>query len=92
MIPRARDAGRRHDRSERVAPPMTDDPLQPYVLAACDGGRCRALMAVDGEPLDDLLAWMAALAQDLRRRRVVGRLVLIEREPGAAVARRRLWP
>ena len=72
---------------------MTDnDPPPPYVLTVCDGAGCRPLLSVEAMPPDDLDALVAELARYLRRRRVVGRLLLRRRDSGAVVARRGIWP
>ena len=78
---------------------MDDEPAggEPgrYVVVAVDGFGRRALFALDDDDLPyrgRVVAWLADLAAYLRDRRVVGRVKLVDRETGAVLVRRRVWP
>ena len=64
-----------------------------YVVSVCDGGGCAEVLAIDdaGTPARAVrrLATIAAL---LRRRGVLGTLVMTEEGTDRPVATRRIWP
>ena len=72
-----------------------DEEASRYVVVLVDGSGRRPMLRLDAEEVDDYhdaAAWFADLARQLREKRVVGRLELIDRETGAVLVRRRVWP
>jgi hypothetical protein len=75
--------------------------LPTYLVLACEDDRCRTMTTFadphhrDAAPAAArarLAATLAELATRLRDRGAVGRLVLLNRDTGEIVARRRVWP
>ena len=63
------------------------------VVAVCDGGGCVEVLVIDdAERPDQAVRRLAAIAERLRERGVLGALVLTEEATGRVVARRRVWP
>ncbi len=63
------------------------------VVAVCDGGGCREVPVVDDAARPaQAVRRLALIAESLRRRGVLGTLVLTEEATGRVVASRRVWP
>ena len=79
---------------------MTGPGARSYLIAVCEGRHCvpvRDLGGLGGLPGGppteaEARALLARLAEALRARGVLGRAVLLDRESGAVVAARQLWP
>ena len=64
-----------------------------YEVAICDGDGRRDLLVIDDvETPEQAAARRARLATGLRRRGVLGSVVLTDAGTGTIVARRRVWP
>ena len=63
------------------------------VVTACDAGGCaEALVVDDAETRAQAVRRLALIAETLRRRGVLGTLVMTEEGTGRVVAARRVWP
>jgi hypothetical protein len=65
-----------------------------YLVSLCEGDRCLSLFNVDDVPVTvaDLLPFLAELADRLRAKGAMGRVVVTEGQSGVVVASRRVWP
>ena len=64
-----------------------------YVVAIRDGSGSREVLVVDdAETLQQAARWLAAIAERMRERSVLGVLELREAATGRVVAARRVWP
>ena len=67
--------------------------LPVYVVAIRDGSGSREVLVVDdAETLQQAARWLAAIAERMRERGVLGVLVMTEVGTGRVVAARRVWP
>ena len=64
-----------------------------YVVTACDGSGCAEVLVVDDAATRaPAVRRLAPIAQALRRRGVLGTLVLTEAATDRVIAARRVWP
>ena len=67
--------------------------LPVYVVAIRDGSGSREVLVIDdAETSQQAARWLAAIAERMRERGVVGVLELREAASGRVVATRRVWP
>jgi hypothetical protein len=65
-----------------------------YLVSLCEGDLCRPLFTIDDASVTvaDLLPFLAELAVRLRSKGAMGRVVVTDRESGAVIATRQVWP
>ena len=69
------------------------DPPPTYPIALCEGVRCMPLLNLDDASATEAeaVAFLAKIADRLRDRGAVGRVLLLDGRAGAVVAARRVW-
>ena len=74
--------------------PPAPGPPPTYRIALCEGARCIPVLDLDDAPATEAeaVAFLAQIAQRLRERGAVGRVLLLNGRAGAVVAARRVWP
>lgn len=65
-----------------------------YLVSLCEGDQCVPLFTIAETPVTvaDLLPFLAELADRLRAKGAMGRVVVTDRQTGAIVAARQVWP
>ena len=72
---------------------MPDQPPT-YLIALCEGTRCVPVLELDDAPTTEAEAvvLLAQVADRLRDKGAIGRVLLLDGRTGAVVAERRVWP
>ncbi len=66
----------------------------PYLVSLCEGDQCLPLFRIDDTPVTvaELLSFLAELADRLRMKGAMGRVVVTDGQSGGVIAARQVWP